>query len=127
MVHFILYVRNQYRSTQFYSAVLQQEPVLNVPGMSEFSISDACILGLMPETGIQKILNDATPRPETGSGIPRCEIYLHVPDPTAALHRALNQGAILVEVEKDRDWGDRVAYCADPDGHILAFAKRLIR
>jgi len=24
---------------------------------------------------------------------------------------------------KDRDWGDRVGYISDPDGHVLAFAE----
>jgi catechol 2,3-dioxygenase-like lactoylglutathione lyase family enzyme len=34
MNHFILYVRDQARSTAYYRAVLAQEPQLNVPGMT---------------------------------------------------------------------------------------------
>jgi uncharacterized glyoxalase superfamily protein PhnB len=37
----------------------------------------------------------------------------------------LKAGAKLITEPEDRDWGDRVCYFADPDGHILAFAKRI--
>lgn len=37
--HFILYVEDQGRSTEFYTRVLGREPSLNVPGMTEFELS----------------------------------------------------------------------------------------
>jgi len=48
--------------------------------MTEFMLSDACRLGLMPDDGIAKILADKTRHRGTGSGIPRCELYLRVAD-----------------------------------------------
>lgn len=36
IVHTILYVADQNRSTEFYKLVLGFEPQLNVPGMTEF-------------------------------------------------------------------------------------------
>ena len=71
-VEIILYVTNQELSTDFYAAILRQSPLLHVPGMTEFSISENVKLGLMPNAGIAKILGDKTPNPETGTGIPRC-------------------------------------------------------
>lgn len=121
---FILYVKDQQRSAEFYKAVLLQDPVLDVPGMTEFQLSADTKLGLMPEAGIKKILGSRVPDPALGNGIPRCELYLHVDSPSECLQRSLSAGATQIEEEKARDWGDRVAYCADPDGHILAFAAR---
>lgn len=119
----ILYVSDQQRSTQFYEIVLNKKPVLNVPGMTEFMINDSVKLGLMPESGIAKIICPTTKQPSLGNGIPRCEIYLIVEDPEQSLETAVKAGAIEISKASQRDWGDVVSYCADPDGHILAFAK----
>ncbi|MEI8137978.1 MAG: VOC family protein [Bacteroidota bacterium] len=119
----ILYVSDQLRSKTFYEAVLKQKPLLSVPGMTEFQLTDNFMLGLMPEQGISKIICPQTPNPSTGNGIPRCELYLFVEDPTASLNNAINAGAIKISKAEARDWGDIVSYCADPDGHVIAFAK----
>jgi len=121
-IHFVLYVSDQQKSTDFYSAVLNAKPTLNVPGMTEFQLTVDTKLGLMPEKGIVNILKGFVPDPASGSGIPRCELYLIVDDPAACLSRAITAGATKIDDEKSRDWGDNVAYCADVDGHILAFA-----
>lgn len=112
-------------STTFYSTLLGCEPVLNVPGMTEFSLSEKCKLGLMPENGIAKILLGKTPHPSDGNGIPRCELYLLFKDVDKIYNHALKCGAILISELKNRDWGDKVCYFADPDGHIIAFAEKL--
>jgi lactoylglutathione lyase len=125
MVEFILYVRNQALSRDFYAAVLQLQPCLDVPGMTEFELSAGCKLGLMPENGIAKVITPALRHPNEGSGIPRCELYLIVDDVEAANARAQVAGAQLVDALKPHDWGDRVSYWADLDGHVLAFAERM--
>ena len=38
--HFIFYVTDQAKSTRFYESVLGQEPLLNVPGMTEFKLNE---------------------------------------------------------------------------------------
>ena len=124
-VQFILYVKDQQKSADFYQAVLMQPPILHVPGMTEFQLSPDTKLGIMPEAGIQKILGGAVPDPSSGNGIPRCEVYLYVDSPAEYLSRAISSGAKKVDGERNRDWGDSVAYCADMDGHIIAFAKKL--
>ena len=122
-VHFILYVRNQQESMAFYSYLLQKQPVLNVPGMTEFDLNDGAKLGLMPEAGIAKIIGDKLPHPAGGNGIPRCELYLMVENPNQYYQRAIERGGRPVSVVQKRDWGHTVGYVSDPDGHVLAFAK----
>lgn len=119
----ILYVADQQSSTTFYEKILNKKPILNVPGMTEFMISDDFKLGLMPENGIAKIICPYTKHPKLGNGIPRCELYLIVENPEQSLAKAINKGATEISKPSLMDWGDEVAYCMDPDGHIIAFAK----
>lgn len=123
LLEVILYVHDQQASTDFYRRLFAYEPVLNVPGMTEFMLAGGAKLGLMPSSGIAKLLGDATPHPDEGTGVPRCELYLGVTDPGPAYRHALSIGATPVSPASLRGWGDVVAYVADPDGHIIAFAK----
>ena len=124
MVEFILYVADQQASRDFYAALLDRQPVLDVPGMTEFELAENCKLGLMPESGIAKILADKTPHPASGSGIPRCELYWFPESLEAAWQRAIKAGAAEISAISTRDWGDRVGYLADADGHIVALAEK---
>lgn len=117
----IFYVKEQDRSRLFYEHVLGRPPSLNVPGMTEFEL-DGCHLGLMPEAGIKRLLGDALPDPAQASGIPRSELYLRVSNPNAYHQRAVAGGAKELSTLQLRGWGESVAYCLDPDGHVLAFA-----
>ncbi len=123
--HFILYVKDQARSTAFYAHVLGRQPSLNVPGMTEFTLSESSILGLMPETGIKRLVGDKLPDPAQGTGIPRAEIYLLVHRPLDYHRRALAAGAIELSDLAVRDWGHCATYCLDLDGHVLAFAETI--
>ncbi|MCL4242312.1 MAG: glyoxalase [Dehalococcoidia bacterium] len=125
-VNLILYVRDHAAATAFYRRVLG-EPSLNVPGMTEFELEQGAVLGLMPEAGIRQLLGDAIQDPALGRGIPRAEVYLRVPDPGACHARALAAGARELSPLAARDWGDEAAYSQDPDGHVLAFARKLDR
>ncbi len=125
LTEIILYVRDQQRSRDFYSRLLRCEPDLHVPGMTEYIIGPGCKLGLMPNAGIARILEGKTPHPDTGDGIPRCELYLYVSDVQAEFEHCVLCGAALISPPQDRDWGDRACYFADPDGHIIAFAQSL--
>lgn len=121
---FIIYVSDQQKSCDFYKIILGKEPQLNVPGMTEFVISDECKLGIMPEKNIAKIISPAVKDPSLFSGVSRCEIYLYVENPDKKLEGAIKAGAKLVSNCEDRDWGDRAGYCADADGHVIVFARR---
>jgi len=119
---FILYVSDQPASRDFYATVLGRRPSLDVPGMSEFSLGDGSSLGLMPETGIQKLLPDTLPDPAFDTGAIRAEIYLTVDDPQVYLDRAVAAGARLLSECQNRDWGDLAGYCLDADGYVVGFA-----
>lgn len=120
--HFILYVADQRRSAAFYGAVLGQPPTLDVPGMSEFRLSDGATLGLMPEEGIARLLGAAIRHPSAAGGAPRAELYLVVADAVAVHARTIAAGARELSPVAPRDWGDLVGYSLDPDGHVLAIA-----
>lgn len=120
--HTILYVDDQGKSTAFYTAVLNKPPRLYAPGMTEFELTSGAVLGLMPKTGILRLLGHDLPKP---TGVLRAELYLMVDDPAAYHQRALDAGAQHMSDLAARDWGHKAAYCLDPDGHVLAFAVEL--
>lgn len=119
--HIILYVADQARSAAFYEATLAMQPTLDVPGMTEFALSNDTVLGLMPEAGIRRLLGDAIPDPALATGVPRAEIYLVVPSADEYHRRAVHAGARELSPAMPRSWGSIVSYCIDPDGHVLAF------
>ncbi len=121
----ILYVNDQEASCKFYQNIFRKAPDLHVPGMTEFRLTAGCSIGLMPNSGIAKILAGKTPHPELGNGIPRCELYLHVDDVQLEFDNATKSGARLISPVMDRDWGDKACYFSDPDGHIIAFAEKI--
>lgn len=124
-VETILYVKNQETSCAFYQNLFRTTADLNVPGMTEFIFTEHCKLGLMPNHGIAKIVAESMPHPDQGNGIPRCELYFYVDDLQLEFENAIQCGAKLISPILDRDWGDQACYFADPDGHVIAFAKRL--
>ena len=122
--NFILYVKDQGASTEFYQKVLAMSPELNVPGMTEFRLNDETVLGLMPVAGIKRLLGNKLPDPEKANGIPRAEVYLTVDDPAGFHRRALENGASELSPLEPRGWGDNAAYSLDPDGHVIVFANK---
>jgi uncharacterized glyoxalase superfamily protein PhnB len=92
--------------------------------MTEFTLAEGAVLGLMPEAGIKALLGQGLPDPATARGIPRSELYLVVNKPGAHHERALAAGARELSPLARRDWGDDAAYSLDPDGHVIAFASR---
>ncbi|MBW6460451.1 MAG: lactoylglutathione lyase [Bacteroidales bacterium] len=124
LIETILYVSNQEVSTEFYQKIFRKSPDLNVPGMTEFKLSMNCKLGLMANKNIAKILADKTPHPDKGNGIPRCELYFYIENIQLEFDNAIKTGAKLISPIADRNWGDKVCYFSDPDGHIIAFAEK---
>lgn len=126
IVHTILYVKDQQKSSRFYSELFKIQPHLDVPGMTEFHLSEKHILGIMPEKGIKKLIGDGLPDPESASGIPRAELYFRVVNGEEFMARAIGLGAKLLSLFQPRDWGQSAGYVLDSDGHVLAFATETI-
>lgn len=121
---FILYVSNQEQSKLFYQILFNQEPTLDVTGMTEFTLNSFTKIGLMPNDGIAKIISPTLPHPEIGNGIPRCELYLTISNLQDNFERILKAGAKLISPISLRDWGDYVGYISDFDGHVIALASK---
>lgn len=124
-IEFIFFVENQENSMNFYKAILMQEPVLHVPGMTEFLILNNTKFGLMPCSGISNIVTPILPHPQNAKGIPRSELYLLVDDVEKYYTNALSNGAINISAPENRNWNHFVAYVSDLDGHVIAFAKEI--
>lgn len=120
--HTILYVDDQKKSADFYAVVLNKNPRLNAPGMTEFELTKDAILGLMPRTSLLRLLGNKLAGSEEPAGLLRAEIYLVVDNPGQYHRRALSAGAQNLSDLAERDWGHMAAYCLDLDGHVLAFA-----
>jgi len=123
-VELILYIKNQQKSCDFYTSFLAIKPSINVPGMSQFNLSENCKLGLMPADGIAKIITPKLPHPSMGEGIPRCELYLKVKSMSPFYERATKMNMTIVSDIAPRNWGDTVVYFSDLDGHIIAIAEK---
>jgi catechol 2,3-dioxygenase-like lactoylglutathione lyase family enzyme len=119
--HFILYVADQNKAREFYAAVLQRAPTLDVPGMTEIRLASGAVLGLMPAAGIERLLGARLPEGAGRERSARGELYLVVDDAAAHHARALDAGARELSPLSPRDWGHRVAYGLDLDGYVLAF------
>lgn len=121
--HIILYVSDQEQATSFYSELFKVKPHLDVPGMTEIQISENLVLGLMPEKGIKSLLGEVLPDPSKGSGTPRAELYIRAQNADSLHQLAIKLGAKELSPLVSRNWGEKVAYSMDRDGHVLAFAK----
>lgn len=122
---FIIYAKNQEKAKNFYESLLGYKPTLDVPGMTEFALATNVSLGIMPETGIMRLLENKIPNPTQANGIPRCEIYLYVDNPDEFLEKLVKAGGKKISLGKLRNWSDFVSYGLDPDGNVLAFAKKV--
>ncbi len=120
--HFILYVSDQRRSTEFYSRTITIEPRLNVPGMTEYEIAESVVLGLMPLASVSRLF-DKKPEEVKAKSILRAELYLIVDQPQLYHQRALEAGARELSPFSTRDWGHQAAYSADIDGNVIAFGE----
>lgn len=125
--HTILFVADQARSTEFYSRVLDREPDLNVPGMTEFRVAPGAVLGLMPRTSAKRLFANKVTIAGEGEVSKSAEFYLLVDDAAAYFQRAIEAGSREISPLTLHDWGHRAGYCLDPDGHIIAFAETVDR
>lgn len=127
----ILYVEDLSLSRDFYEMLLNLSPTLVTEGMVEFPITESSRLGLMPRGGIEALLDPVKVCPPVNASEDvlnkisiRGELYLYVDDPARYLQQAQALGARILSEPSFRNWGDKVGYCVDPDGYVLAFASR---
>ena len=63
-------MRKPRKSQKFYESLLGYKPTLDVPGMTEFALAPNVSLGIMPETGIMRLLKIKYPIPPKRTGFP---------------------------------------------------------
>ena len=123
--YFIFYVRDQSASAVYYAEVLGLQPILDVPGITEFRLLDGSIFAVMPLESAARLLGSAAGISSDAPVATRAEMYLVVDDPDSFHARALERGATELSPMQVRDWDHRAAYSMDADGHVLAFAEKI--
>jgi len=110
------------RAARFYEAALGATPRLDVGVFAELDLPDGPAIGVYLRGGFERNTGRAATAPAAGATT-STELYFRVDDVAAALARALAAGAHLLSPAAPRPWGEVVAYAADPDGNVLAFAQ----
>ncbi|MDP2314037.1 MAG: VOC family protein [Pseudomonadota bacterium] len=62
--------------------------------------------------------------PAHAEGITATELYFRVPDLEASCAKLEHAGAQRLSAASLRPWGETAAYYADPDGNVVAVARR---
>jgi catechol 2,3-dioxygenase-like lactoylglutathione lyase family enzyme len=123
-VHLVLAVADVGRSYGFYREVFGWESHLEWPGeYTELVISDEDRLGLYRRDGYA-VTTGAEPADLNGH-VSSAYLYVRVDDLDATIERLHNAGARPLSPRSERTWGEEAAYFADPDGNIVAVARRL--
>lgn len=122
----ILYVSDIKVSTAFYEKLLRRKPIKLLLGKTYFWLTYIIKLGLVANKNADKFVANTMPKPSTGVGIPRCELYLYVKDVAAEFQHAVEIGAKIISPVSLMDWGHLVCYIADPDGHVIALAQEIV-
>ncbi len=122
--HFIIYVEDLSKTKLFYELLFNITPIIDEPGMCEYELPDGSLLGIMPNTSMEKLFGKSFEKQKNRKALPKTEFYFHVDDALSLHKRALQLGALEIREYAEMDWGDNVAYSINHDGHILAFADK---
>lgn len=123
-MHIVLAVSDVQRSHDFYRDVFGWESHLEWPGeYTELVITDDDRLGLYRREGYA-VTAGAEPADLNGRVSP-AYLYVRVDDLDGTIQRLQAAGARPLSGLSDRNWGDEAAYFADPDGNVVAVARRL--
>ncbi|MBI5366025.1 MAG: VOC family protein [Planctomycetes bacterium] len=121
----ILFTADPARSRAFYGELLGLRLALDAGVYFEFEFGGAhARLGLLARRGLPGIIGETGARP-WNDGAPRAEVYLRYERVAEVIARLEAARAPALSALADRDWGDRAAYFADPDGHVVAVAEPL--
>ena len=119
--HFIHYVRDQEASLEFFQSVWGHQPTLDVPGMTEFTVTEKTVIGLMPKRDVVRLL-DLDIAEVSRSSI-RGEIYSVVLSPGSYHQRVLAAGAKELSALAPRSWGDQMAVWNPTDMSLPLLAR----
>lgn len=109
------------RLRDFYVAAFGWRVEVEVPVYVELSTPGGMRVGLYLRGGFARNTG-APPAPAPAHGTTSTELYVRVADVAAALARLAAAGARVLSPPASREWGEVVAYTADPEGNVVAVA-----
>ena len=118
----ILAVADLPRALAFYRSSFGWPIDADTPVYVEFRLPAGMRLGLYRRDGFGRNVGATPHRVPTGE-LAATELYLYPADLEATGDRLVAAGARPLSPIAPRDWGDEVAYFADPDGNVLALAR----
>ena len=89
--------------------------------MVEFELPDETSLGLLKVEVIEQVTSSTVHQP-TATQIRGAQLYLRVDNLQKATKRLADAGGRLLSEATLRDWGDIVAYYADPNDNVIALS-----
>jgi predicted enzyme related to lactoylglutathione lyase len=126
-VYLVLAVEDVARSEEFYGRAFGWKRSLAWPETyTELDLPGDDWLGLYRRDGFAEEAGAHPVMVEAGKHT-GTELYVHVNDLEAAIERLRAAGARPLSPRAQREWGDEAAYFSDPDGNVVAVARRLSR
>lgn len=119
----LLAVADLARAVGFYQRAFGLERAVDTPVYVELPLREGHTLGLYQREGFAKNVGQ-TPIAAPSAAITSTELYLRVGDLDAAIARLERADARLLSPRAPRPWGEEAAYYADPDGNVVAVARR---
>jgi predicted enzyme related to lactoylglutathione lyase len=118
----ILAVEDRTLSLAFYREAFGWSLEVDAPAYAELALPDGMRLGIYDRRGFGRNFGH---QPRPSGAVTGTELYLYVDDIERAGDRVMRAGGRRLDQCRPRDWGDEVAYYSDPDGNVLALARRL--
>ena len=123
-MHLLFAVSDVDRAYAFYRGVFGWASHLEWPGeYTELVVTDEDRLGLYRRDGYAE--STGAEPVELNGHVSTAYLYVRVDDLDETIERLEHAGARKLSRRSKRGWGGEAAYFADPDGNVVAVARRL--
>jgi predicted enzyme related to lactoylglutathione lyase len=120
----VLAVTDVQRSVAFYEQVFGWPRRQDFPIYVELELPGGRGLAFY-ERGSFGINTGQVPLAVADGALTSTELYLRCEDLDGTITRLVSAGARALRPRMRKDWGDDVAYFADPEGNVIAVAQRM--
>lgn len=123
LAYVVLFVQDLERSLAFYTQRLGMAVRHRAEGYVELAV-EGPKFALLERWRLPALVGEAEsgpPPPRTHEG----EVAFLVENVDEVYARLRSLGVAFVCAPEDRPWGQRTAYCQDPDGHLIELAQNL--
>ncbi len=122
-IHFLLKVDDLNKSKIFYELLFASKPVVDEVNIVEFEINSGAILGLISDELLSNLFGNDLPERYSSKSSGISEVYLELTNADKYFEKSKQLGCIELSPFKERNWGHKVGYVLNHDGHIIAFAE----